>query len=64
MRFRKHFLALGFWKSGHGFARIFTDQNFEKENPRSKSVFIRENLWPILFCRLLRLGDNAQIWLG
>jgi hypothetical protein len=44
MRFRKHFLALGFWKSGHGFARISTDQNFEKENPKQTRVHPQESV--------------------
>ena len=44
MRFRKHFLALGFWKSGHGFARIFTDQKVEKENPKQIRVHPQESV--------------------
>ncbi len=44
MRFRKQFLALGFWESSHGFARIFADQNFEKENPKQVRVHPQESV--------------------
>ena len=32
MRFRKQFLASDFGQSRHVFARVLTDQDFEKEN--------------------------------
>jgi len=61
MRFRKQFLALGFLEKP---PRIHADCHGSDFKKMNAVVFIRENPWRILFCHLLRLGDNAQVRLG